>query len=444
MLGKKLSVGLGVLGAATASLCMFSSTAFADYGPGPGDVVGVGSDTVQAASNFVSDGSYTGSAGYNSAGNTHKIVNFDATADANTRLAYGPQGVGTGTSAATNNCAPGTGGTAGTGNQAGLHLGDQPCTLNPTIIVRAGAAPIQRPNGSGAGYALLKADTDTAGNGTGYVDYSRSSSNQNTDSGGVKNPFFDSITLGNDPLAMLKSSTSSNAVPLSATQLGSIYSCSSTALTWNQVGGTSTATIKPLLPQIGSGTRKSFLAAIGNITPGNCVANVEENDPEAIDASGDPTNAIEPMSGGRLNLFKGLRGDGTATGSNYFTDPSCPALTTAAACATPALNPNVTLITTGTPSTGGALFNISRPLYIYFRHADLQNATVFQPGGTLNWVRTILANPCSGAGHTTGCVTIGGITYGPGGAPYYATAAGQADVSVSGIAPTYAYNTPAP
>jgi hypothetical protein len=177
---------------------------------------------------------------------------------------------------------------------------------------------------------------------------------------------------------------------------------------------------------------------------GSCVTNVEENDPEAIDSSGDPTNAIEAMSGGRLNMFKGLLSTGAANGvGGYFQDPSCVGLSTVApACTTgAALNPNVKFWTTGTPSSG-ALWSISRSLYIYFRHNDINSSKAFQPGSTLNWVRTMLYNPCSGAGHTTGCVTIGGTTYGPGGAPYYATASAQALVSAAGVTPAYAY-TPA-
>ena len=52
-----------------------------------------------------------------------------------------------------------------------------------------------------------------------------------------------------------------NAVPLSAQQLKAIYSCTDT--TWTSVGGTSGNTIIPIIPQVGSGTRTTFLADIG-------------------------------------------------------------------------------------------------------------------------------------------------------------------------------------
>lgn len=429
MIGKAIKIGTIVVAAVSAAAFLFPTSAFADYGPSSGDVVGVGSDTLQQLGDFVADGDFTGNPGFNSTGSKNRFISIDATADANTRLAYSTGGLG-----GTNACAPGTGGTVGTGGANSNHT-DAPCTLNPTVVLRAGTSPVQRPNGSGAGYNLLKQDTDAAGSGKGYVDFARASSPRGS------NVLFDSIQVGTDPLAML-SSTTTNAVALTAAQLTSIYNC--TATTWTAVGGTSTATIKPLLPQIGSGTRTAFLAAIGNPTLGSCVTNVEENDPEAIDASGDSANAIEPMSGGRLNLFQGKLSTGAANGvGGYFNDPSCPFAptlsTTPTACTTGAtLNPNVKLL------TGTTAFNISRPLYLYFRHADIASTIPFEPGSSLNWVRTMFYNPCSGAGHTTGCVTIGGTQYGPGGQPYFAQAGAQSAISASGITPAYAYAAAGP
>src|ERR1700674_1737758 len=65
----KAKVGLGTLGALTLMVALFAPAASADYAPGSGDIVGVGSDTVQAAGDFVADGDYQADAGYNSAGN---------------------------------------------------------------------------------------------------------------------------------------------------------------------------------------------------------------------------------------------------------------------------------------------------------------------------------------------------------------------------------------
>jgi ABC-type phosphate transport system substrate-binding protein len=425
----KVKLGLVAAAALAASFPLIAAPAFADYAPSTSDVVGVGSDTVQYAGDFVADGDFLGDTGYNALGNLNRIINFDATPDANARLAYGSPGVGPGS------CPPGLGGTAGTGNQTATHT-DQPCTLNPTVVLRAGLNPVQRVNGSGAGGKAGLADTHH------YIDYIRASSAQGaTLQSGSPSVQWDSIQIGNDPLAML-TATTTDAVPLSSGQLNLIYSCTDT--TWTQVGGTSTATIIPILPQIGSGTRSSFLSAIGSPTLGSCVKTAEENDPFAIAAQTSPADAIEPMSGGRLNLFQGKLGTGASNGVGpYFVDPSCAVeVTTPATCVSPTnqLNPAVTLVTTGTPSTG-TLFDISRPLYIYFRDSDVGNTTPFgankpfQPGSTLNFVRTLFYNPCSTG--QTGCVTVGGTTFGPGGPPFYDTTAGQALVSAAGISPTY-------
>ncbi|MEI6373526.1 MAG: substrate-binding domain-containing protein [Actinomycetes bacterium] len=409
---KKLAVVAGTVGALALTL-LTAAPASADYAPGPDDVVGVGSDTVQFAIDFLADGDYTGSTGYN-LGQRNRIINFDATPDANARLAYGVNGLN-GTTTSDSNCAPGTGGTAGTGNQTSTHTGDRPCGLNPTIVLRAGLKPVQRPNGSGAGYNALKAD-DVAS--THNIDFARASSSRGS------NVLYDSVKVGTDGLAML-SATTTNAVALSDTQLKAIYECTKT--TWNAAGidGSSSATIVPILPQVGSGTRSSFLGLIGVTTPGACVVNAEENDAEAV--NGNP-NAIEPMSSGRLLMYQGKFADGTATGQNgYFTDPSCAyAVTTPTACTTTkVLTPDVTYWTTGTPSSG-TLFNSTRTLYVYFRHSDINSTKAFQPGSTRNWLRTMFYNPCSGTNLAGDPITnsgagancTGGGTYGPGGAPY--------------------------
>jgi hypothetical protein len=144
---------------------------------------------------------------------------------------------------------------------------------------------------------------------------------------------------------------------------------------------------------------------------------------------------------------------GVANGvGGYFKDPSCQlsniTTTTPAGCAGSVLGgpagantitPAVTLVTSGTPGGTlggtGTLFNVSRPLYVYFRDSDVNVATKFQPTGTLNAIRTLFYNPCQTG--QTGCVTVGGVTFGPGGPPYFDTAAGQALISASGVVPAY-------
>ena len=99
---KKLAVVAGTVGALALTL-LTAAPASADYAPGPDDVVGVGSDTVQYAIDFLADGDYTGSTGYN-LGQRNRIINFDATPDANARLAYGAGGLN-GATAALSVCA---------------------------------------------------------------------------------------------------------------------------------------------------------------------------------------------------------------------------------------------------------------------------------------------------------------------------------------------------
>lgn len=444
---KKLAVAAVAAGALALSL-VTAAPASADYAPSSSDVVGVGSDTVQFAIDFMADGDYIGNTGFNATAR-NKVINFDATPDANARLAYGAGGLN-GSSTATSNCAPGTGASTGTGNQSATHTGDRPCVLNGTIVLRAGNKPVMRPNGSGAGFNALRADVAASRH---DIDFARASSSRT--SGAV----YDSITLGTDILAMLTSSTTNApATGLTTAQLTEIYKCTAGYTDWSSASlGTGTAgTVIPILPQVGSGTRSSFIAAIGltESTLGACTVSAEENDPEAIDASGSPANAIEPMSSGRLNMFLGKDSAGTSVGTGYFLDPSCAYAQVAASAA--AASPNqarAACVAAGTPlapnvtyqyGTGfSTAWSVSRNMYIYFRDADINSTTIFQPGGTRNWVRTLFYNPCSGT-TAAGVAIVSGTnctssnTYGPGGAPYIASASGQALVSTSGIVPTYA------
>ena len=439
----KLKVGLALAAAVVGMVGLVIQPAFADYAPNSKDVVGVGSDTLQYAVDFVADGDQDGDPGYNSAGNKYKLINFDATGDANARLAYADVGAGNGS-----DCPPGTGPTAGTGNDTAPVSGT-PCTLNPTIVLRAGIPPVQRPNGSGAGAKALAADTSH------YITFATAAGCEGPTTGcpSTLSASFDSIQIGTDPLAILAAKTT-NALPLSAEQLNAIYSCTDT--TWSQVGGppsedTAAFTIIPIIPPTGSGVRTTFLSDIGNPTLGSCVVVGEQNDPTAIAAQGTAgaPNAIEPMSQSRLYLYDGLLSTGspTALGYGYFRDPSCPLndinSSSPAACSATGnanvLAPSVQLFTTGTPSDGNPLFDVTRPLYIYFRDSDVTSTVDWQPGSTLNAVRTLFYNPCLTG--QTGCVTEAGAagtaTFGPGGPPYFDQTAAWTDISAAGITPAY-------
>jgi hypothetical protein len=104
-----------------------------------------------------------------------------------------------------------------------------------------------------------------------------------------------------------------NAVPnLSATDLTAIYECNASLInssysgdvTWNEVGGTSTDRIEPVLPQASSGVRAQWLLDIGVTTPGACVINgtyngnlipENEGDNAVFTAAGDPTGYKDVM-----------------------------------------------------------------------------------------------------------------------------------------------------
>jgi ABC-type phosphate transport system substrate-binding protein len=355
-----------------------ASPAYADYGPSGTDIVGVGSDTVQNIGNFVADGDYLGHTGYNAADNPDKWVSFDATPDANDRAGYA------------NGSTP-----------------TSPKPLNPTIVLRAGSVPVQRPNGSGAGIAALLADT-TAPFKINYVRSSRlpSPTEQNT-AGTDGFGFLHVVQTSDDPLEVAFASASSDfpSTGLSAQQLVGIYQCTTT--NWSAVGGTA-GTIIPLMPQSGSGTGKSFLAdlqaANGGtaITVGGCVQIVEENDPLAITSLGaSAPNAVEPMSLSRLKLWS----------AGYFHDPSVvfpgggslsPGVTEAHGCPTTptdldceAGSPPGSTAVHSNASDGHPIYNDLRGLYYIFRDHDASTAPAGFNGTTLNWVQALLSDPSS-------------------------------------------------
>jgi ABC-type phosphate transport system substrate-binding protein len=150
---------------------------------------------------------------------------------------------------------------------------------------------IARPVGSGAGKTLLYGASNNAN-----IDFARSSSPQST---AESNAGLQSFPFAVDSLIMVKSGGVASNAPASLTiqQILDIYK--GTVTTWNQVGGTSTATIAPKIPQSGSGTRSFFLtqlqAANNNnpVTLGGNVTEVTEHDPAPI--QGDP-NALAPFS----------------------------------------------------------------------------------------------------------------------------------------------------
>lgn len=159
-----------------------------------------------------------------------------------------------------------------------------------TIREKQGCSLRTRPNGSGAGIAELEANLRPSGDKADWcVDFARSSRPRATTdpSSIVFVPFgIDAVTWSADTFG----GASHAPAGLSTKALKAIYSCDASILktslsgpvTWNEVGGTGTHKIIPVIPQSASGTRAFFLASIGVTTLGSCVRGqnntVEENE----------------------------------------------------------------------------------------------------------------------------------------------------------------------
>ncbi|MFF2749850.1 PstS family phosphate ABC transporter substrate-binding protein [Kitasatospora sp. NPDC058048] len=157
-----------------------------------------------------------------------------------------------------------------------------------TITTKTGATAITRPNGSGAGITALNANTSAT------VDFARSSrgpvaTDPTTD---------DFVALAQDAVSWAAKSGGNAPANLTTANLKGIYSCTITK--WNQINASlPNATIKPFLPQTGSGTRSFFLTAINGgvtpLTPGACVnSSVQEN--QGSDTQLNDINALVPYS----------------------------------------------------------------------------------------------------------------------------------------------------
>ncbi|WP_329135807.1 hypothetical protein OG552_22860 [Streptomyces sp. NBC_01476] len=167
--------------------------------------------------------------------------------------------------------------------------GDPAHPLHDTIVTRSGHAAIARPDGSGAGISTLIGDTAALD-----VDFARSSNGPSTV--GTNLTFIpyalDAVTYA------VRSSSALNGGTLSLAEVTNLYKCKNTdgstpAGTFPAVGGVE---IHPLLPQVGSGTRKFWEATLGlsdsSLAP--CVSDVaadgtsvQEHNGTALQRAGD-------------------------------------------------------------------------------------------------------------------------------------------------------------
>ncbi|MBN9620237.1 MAG: substrate-binding domain-containing protein, partial [Actinobacteria bacterium] len=356
------------------------------------------SDTVQNAADFVFDGSPGVAGGYNTNGNINRADNVFATGDANGRAVYD------GTCGAVTNTATGIAPFCdSTTNQS-------PNLLPGSVILRAGTAPVVRPNGSGAGVAALIPDSAAPGYKnlpTGSIQFARMSRLPNaTEEGNCPTTTASCAGLhvfqvATDNLTIARTTAGYNGpAGLSAAGLVSIYSCSVTK--WNALTGNSSGssdTIHPLIPQSGSGTRNFFLADLqaangGNpVTLGSCVRTVEEHDPTGIYGDPTPGDAIEPFSTGKLALIN----------SGYFANGAGYSGTS---FAQGAYTPNFLSTLTGTAPDGSASYTSTRGLYFTVRQADVIGTTPFQPGSTQTWVSALITSGASAIRSASGKAEI--------------------------------------
>lgn len=370
--------------ALSATAAWPAQAAKADSVPQPNDVVGVGSDTMQYILDFGADGDIEGDEGFNDAGDTYRLINFDATADANGRAAYG-------------------------------HNILEP--LNPTVVLRAGTAPVQRPDGGDAGLSALLADTYPSDPDISYATIASAPSATTADPQPTTDEAtqaetngwggLEVFTLGTDTLEMAVATTSNApAGGLTLAQLQGIYSCNADYRNWDspELGSGPDSTVTPLLAPPGSDVREAFLDELGLSDTGGCVEAAQSNDPTTI--AGDP-DAIAPFAVSTLNLWEGTSGDtlgGLApNGVPYFRDPSV-----AFPGSSDPENPGIVML----PG-----FSLTLDLNVVYRASDQDSTTPWEPGSTLNWAQTLFCNP-------------GGPT------PFFQTGAGQVLIAEAGADPT--------
>lgn len=166
----------------------------------------------------------------------------------------------------------------------GVTLGNFDAFGSATIQAKSQGPFFVRPSGSGNGRnALIASIKGTAWQGTvitDQVDIARSSdgpgSNENV------NGQLAYLPYGRDAVSYAYiGGNGTDLANLTTAQLKSIYEASGTTT----IG---TTTVKPLLPQSGSGTRKFFLSAIGVATPGasdQATTTLAENDASVLKAA---------------------------------------------------------------------------------------------------------------------------------------------------------------
>jgi len=171
------------------------------------------------------------------------------------------------------------------------------------IITKAACKPIARPDGSAAGVAALRANTtDPSDRSDHCIDYAGSSSLPSAGGPPCASGGICFIQLAGDAVTWASRDAASGGsdapASLTMTQLKDIYLCKITD--WAKVGGRHAA-IKAFLPRTSSGTRMSWLTALGGgtpIKPGACVSDEGNTlqDNQGISPELDSPEVIVPYS----------------------------------------------------------------------------------------------------------------------------------------------------
>ncbi len=397
---KKVLLRGAVLGTAAAAVSIVGmGSAFADYQPQPGDIVGVGGDTPQYAVGFALNGYPHGGLGFNSSATVNRVIAFDATADGNARSAYANGSTET-----------------------------SPIPLNPTDVLRANTYPVQRVSSSGTAIKALLADwqatpstahkqNPTYTNEINFVaSASLPSSTQQSQAVNQGWSGLHTVQIATDNIEIaVNSGTGGTNAPtgLSAQQLLYIYSTNGAK--WKTVPGiisSSSDVIIPELPPAGSSVYKTFIKALNKVynnttgttpafTPSTSIVTVEQNAPTALTGAARPADAIVPFAAGRLSLWN----------NSFFHNP---------ATVFPGgseLTANVALLT-GAPGDSNPVYKSAISDYTIFRQIDLSDTTPIEPGGTLNWARALFSD-----------------TGGP--QPFFEKASTQTLLADAGVTPSY-------
>lgn len=181
--------------------------------------------------------------------------------------------------------------------QAPVRLATFAATGGGEITLPSGA--INRPNGSGAGKALLYGAGDNTD-----IDFARSSSANSTAETQAGLQMF---PFALDTLVMAVSGTVTSHAPTTLTEAQIVGIYKGDIKNWSEVGGTA-GVIKPMIPQAGSGTRSFFTSQLTRmnggvaVTLGASVTEVQEHEDDPVKADPD---AIAPFSEGRAGLTPG-------------------------------------------------------------------------------------------------------------------------------------------